>query len=124
MVEPGTQDLIFLKSARSWNRASNTRCGETDSLNRVLGASDGLLPSATLFTRPPTSLTGRPNKPRNSFGALDATTLPARIGCSAALTAVRDSKSAVDGRAAGRHGCSGPGGRGASAARSCSAAII
>src|SRR5947209_2386214 len=89
MVEPGTQDLIFLKSARSWNRASNTRCGDTDSLNRVLGASHGLLPSATLSSRPPTSLTGTPNKPRNSFGSLDATTLPARIGCAAALPAVR-----------------------------------
>ena len=80
IVEPGTLALIRLKSARSWNRASKTRCGDTVWLKRVFGANDGNLPPATLDATPSTSLPGRPAKPRTAFGAFDASTRAARNG--------------------------------------------
>ena len=122
-VEPGTRALIRLKSARSWNRASKTRCGETVWLKRVLGGNDGGASSGILDTLL-ISLPGSPASPRTALGALEARTVPARNGYNAALNAVRDSKFAVVGSGAGRHGGSGAGGRGLSGARSCIAAII
>ena len=79
-VEPGTLALIRLKSARSWNRASKTRCGDTVWLKRVFGGNDGTLPPTTLDATPLTSLPGRPAKPRTTLGALEASTRPARNG--------------------------------------------
>ena len=92
-------------------------------MNRVVGANNEPDPAANAEATPPASLAGRPANWRTAFRALGITTLPARNGYSAMLTAVLDTRLAVDGSAPGAQGVSGGAGRGPSGARSCMAAI-
>jgi hypothetical protein len=80
IVAFGTLALIRWKSARSWKRASNTRCGEAEPLNRVVGAKIDPDPGPSAEAIPPANLPGRLVNWPTALSALGITTLLARNG--------------------------------------------